>query len=109
VLLASGLCQVAAGQLLSESFTGTVFPPPGWVVYNKDGGPHQMERLTTHYNTPPACSYCQDETDRQCSDWICTPPLYPQFGDTELVRKPLRSAVLAAWLTGWLRSRVAVD
>jgi hypothetical protein len=74
--------QVATAQLLTESFTDTVFPPPGWVVYNADGGPNQMERKTTHYNTAPACAYCLDETDRQASDWICTPPLHPQGADT---------------------------
>jgi hypothetical protein len=73
---------IAPAQLLTESFTDTVFPPPGWVRYNKDGGPNQMERFTTHTNTPPGCAGCLDETDRQASDWLCTPAIIAQGADT---------------------------
>jgi len=82
VLAFAALGQPLPAQLLSESFTDTVFPPPGWVRYNKDGGPNQMERHTTHTNTPPACAGCLDETDRQASDWLCTPAVIPQGADT---------------------------
>jgi hypothetical protein len=44
VLLA--LCQIGAAQLLSESSTGSIFPPPGRVSHDNNGGPAQEDSIT---------------------------------------------------------------
>jgi hypothetical protein len=55
---------------LSESFTGTTFPPTGWTVYNFDGSDAWV-RYTTYYNTSPACA--QIYYDPHNNDWLITP------------------------------------
>jgi hypothetical protein len=63
---------------LAESFTGTTFPPPGWTVYNFDGGDPWV-RYTAYYYSTPACA--QIYYDVPNNDWLITPRLTVQSGD----------------------------
>jgi hypothetical protein len=73
---------VAPGDFFFESFEDTVFPPPGWVIYNADGGDECWQRLTHHLHSGNACVACFDETDRDNDDWLVTPALIPLGNDT---------------------------
>ena len=64
---------------LSESFTGTTFPPDGWTVYNFGGG-DAWSRYTSYYHTEPACARIYYDVPN--NDWLITPRLTVQGGDT---------------------------
>jgi hypothetical protein len=78
------LSQAVPAELLHESFDDTIFPPPGWVHYNADGGTEWWKRLTHHQRSGAGCAACFDETDRGNNDWLVTPSLIPLGADTLL-------------------------
>ena len=63
---------------LVESFTGTTFPPPGWTVYDFDGG-DDWARYTSYYHSEPACARIY--YDLPNNDWLITPRLSVVNGD----------------------------
>lgn len=64
--------------VLYENFNDTIFPPPGWTVYNFDGGSQTWRRWTTNPYSPPACAVCRWESSTLMNnDWLITPRLGP--------------------------------
>jgi hypothetical protein len=71
--LSSALVAIdSANAGLSESFTGTTFPPDGWTVYNFDGD-DAWSRYTSYYHTSPACARIYYDSTN--NDWLITPRL----------------------------------
>jgi subtilisin family serine protease len=64
---------------LSESFTGTTFPPDGWTVYNFDDD-DAWSRYTPYYNTSPACARIYYDSTN--NDWLITPRLSVTANDS---------------------------
>jgi PKD repeat protein len=68
----------------SEDFSGEVFPPPGWLVYNLDGGEPNWERVTDDYVSAPASAAHHFNVPPQISQvgWLITPPvILPNNGE----------------------------
>lgn len=80
----AAMCQLGAAQRLNESFTGTTFPPMGWVRYNNDHGTAVWLRYANHFLTGPGCAGCPDEADNRNDDWLITRPVFPGGTDTLL-------------------------
>lgn len=47
---------------LTESFSGTAFPPEMWTVYNQDAGVRLWTRSGAKYRTAPACAVVTSES-----------------------------------------------
>ncbi|MEO0074783.1 MAG: choice-of-anchor J domain-containing protein [candidate division WOR-3 bacterium] len=76
-------------QVLQESFSGPVFPPEGWSVYNledstapRDKSVWQQDGRGPH--TEPGCAFCpksyaggNSNPTGPNDDWLVTPRLYP--------------------------------
>ncbi len=73
-----------SAQTLNESFTGTQFPPPGWVRYNADGGQFTWIRYTNRYHTAPACAGINTEKAKNNNDWLVSRAVVPAGADTML-------------------------
>ncbi|MDH5683103.1 MAG: T9SS type A sorting domain-containing protein [candidate division WOR-3 bacterium] len=72
---------VITASALSESFTSTQFPPPGWVRYNFGAAPDDSwERFTGYYRDPPACARIWYDTPN--NDWLITPRCSVATGDS---------------------------
>jgi uncharacterized repeat protein (TIGR01451 family) len=68
----------------SEDFSGEVFPPPGWMVYNLDGGEPNWDRVTDDYVSAPASAAHHFNVPPQISQvgWLVTPPvILPNDGE----------------------------
>jgi hypothetical protein len=68
---------------LYETYTGTTFPPAGWLSYNFDQSDPWV-RYTAYSFTGPACAQIKFDTPN--NDWLITPKLGPvDAGDDSLV------------------------
>jgi len=66
-----------------EDFTGTTFPPPGWLSVNNDGGTKTWLRNTGKFNSSPASASSSWESGTiQNNDWLITPKLSVVTGDS---------------------------
>jgi hypothetical protein len=66
-----------------QSFTDTVFPPPGWAMVNADSGSRVWQRLDIGTRTPPGCAYCGWEGYYlRNDDWLITPQCSVAIGDS---------------------------
>ena len=77
------------GQNLNESFTGTTFPPDGWVKYrgtNNLGTTQDWVRYTTNPYTTPACASVnyEDVSGGLAEDWLVTPKVSVSSGNNTL-------------------------
>ena len=82
LLVTAGLVRAVP---LQEPFTGTVFPPEMWTVYNEDGGSRQWVRSLIKYRTTPGCAGVGTESRRlRNDDWLITRRIMPVPGDDEL-------------------------
>ncbi len=78
LLCSAGLCLG-----LEQSFTGTVFPPLGWVTVNADSGVREWQRLDIGYRTRPGCAYCGwEDSHLRNADWLITPRCSVVQGDS---------------------------
>ncbi|MEO0077427.1 MAG: choice-of-anchor J domain-containing protein [candidate division WOR-3 bacterium] len=65
-----------------QSFTDSVFPPPGWQAVNGDSGFRTWIRFDLAARTPPACAYCGWENVYiRNFDWLITPQCSVRAGD----------------------------
>ncbi len=69
--------------ILFEDFTGTTFPPDGWIAVNNDGGAKNWLRNTGKFNSSPAsASSSWESTTLRNNDWLITPKLVVSSGDS---------------------------
>ncbi|MBM3323896.1 hypothetical protein FJY69_10520, partial [candidate division WOR-3 bacterium] len=72
--LSALLALAACAWAFEQSFTDTVFPPPGWQAVNGDSGFRTWIRFDLAARTPPACAYCGWENVYiRNNDWLITP------------------------------------
>lgn len=88
-VLFSFIALVAAGSTLaidlSESFSGTQFPPEQWTVFNNDAGVRSWQRSTAKFRTAPACAAVNSESQTlRNDDWLVTRRLFPIPGQNEV-------------------------
>ncbi|MEO0085037.1 MAG: choice-of-anchor J domain-containing protein [candidate division WOR-3 bacterium] len=70
---------------LSESFSGTQFPPEQWTVFNNDAGVRSWQRSTAKFRTAPACAAITSESQSlRNDDWLVTRRLFPVPGRNEV-------------------------
>ncbi|BDQ02176.1 choice-of-anchor J domain-containing protein [Ignavibacterium sp.] len=69
--------------ILFEDFTGTTFPPEGWLTINNDGGTKNWVRNTGKFNSAPAsASSSWESSTLRNDDWLITPKLSVASGDS---------------------------
>jgi hypothetical protein len=62
--------------ILFEDFSGTTFPPEGWLAINNDGGTKNWVRNTSKFNSAPAsASSSWESSTLRNNDWLITPKL----------------------------------
>ncbi|HSW56518.1 MAG TPA: choice-of-anchor J domain-containing protein, partial [Ignavibacteriaceae bacterium] len=68
---------------LFEDFTGTTFPPAGWLAFNNDGGTKNWLRNTGSFNSPPASASSSWESGTiRNNDWLISPRVVVASGDS---------------------------
>ncbi len=69
--------------ILFEDFTGTTFPPAGWLALQNDGGLQNWTRSTAAFLSPPASASIRWESSTlRNDDWLITPKLAVVSGDS---------------------------
>uniref|UniRef100_UPI0025B954F0 choice-of-anchor J domain-containing protein n=1 Tax=Ignavibacterium sp. TaxID=2651167 RepID=UPI0025B954F0 len=78
---------------LFEDFTGTAFPPDGWLAINNDGGAENWLRSTSKYNSAPASAASGYEgPSLRNDDWLISPKVSVNTGDSLIFFSSIQSA-----------------
>ncbi|AFH49531.1 Hypothetical protein IALB_1824 [Ignavibacterium album JCM 16511] len=78
---------------LFEDFTGTAFPPDGWLAINNDGGAQNWFRSTSKFNSAPASAASNWESSTlQNDDWLISPKVSVSAGDSLIFFSSIQSS-----------------
>jgi len=79
--------------ILYEDFTGTTFPPAGWLAFNNDGGTSNWVRSTSKYNSAPASAMSSYESSGiRNNDWLISPKVTVATGDSIIFFMSIQSS-----------------
>uniref|UniRef100_A0A7V3E778 Choice-of-anchor D domain-containing protein n=1 Tax=Ignavibacterium album TaxID=591197 RepID=A0A7V3E778_9BACT len=78
---------------LFEDFTGTAFPPDGWLAVNNDGGANNWFRSTSKFNSAPASAASAYESSTlRNDDWLISPKVSVSAGDSLIFFSSIQSS-----------------